>query len=659
MAKASTATVIGTRLPAGIVAEGELQPNGPWIEGRVLDQQAHPDFPVQRWIRVLTDSEAARDELLAQAKRLLQAGDLPHVLPLHSAGALADGRLYLLTGVMPSTLAARIPPDRGLEKEVAMRFIEPLLEGLASLHSHGIAHGDVCEYSVAVDGSAGEHSRLAGVWIANAAIGGLAWWSGGQLAPPHAREYLPPEWDGATQSPSAQADLYALGLLLCRVALGTEAVREIQREENAAMALRAQLLERIRERFGRHSPMYGLVGTLLSEPMHRPQNAVIALELFRRAVRKEQRRPWLWALVVLACIAVATVVFAGVVRSRAADRQRQLEQHLQEARSTISERDQQLRNAEAIIKNQEPEIQVLPDPIPEPPNPDPEGPSAIRRAQQWWQENASISRESPVLPSSEELAAISNAEIRSEVGKWHARLKKLQFQTGAWLDRPPALSGPAEKEYQEKFPKLMSSPWDKDLDSEVRKVAQSLLDAARAWEEWANRDSLAVAELDALIEGQSPAVQRILKGWRAAMVNRSRWTLRLRSGTAPEGWGVWRYVGVLGRDDWVYSGDHKWDSPTRHVYPQSGPVPEISFLWSMGNPTGVCLYGERRWGTFGLKRSLLISGESSGSSFEGPLAVWRMHHAGQAKEGKFKLEFDVVDCPGPPRNWRPRLPSAQ
>jgi serine/threonine protein kinase len=157
-------------------------------------------------IKVLHEigSHAAVEQLLAEAQILARL-EHPGIVPVHDAGALADGRVFYVMKLvrgdrLDAAIAARTLNER---LDVFLR----ICEAVAFAHANGIVHRDLKPDNVML-GTFGEAlvmdwgvAKVAGAPPDGAAVAGTP-------------GYMAPEQERDARSVDARADIYALGVIL-------------------------------------------------------------------------------------------------------------------------------------------------------------------------------------------------------------------------------------------------------------------------------------------------------------------------------------------------------------------------------------------------------------------------------------------------------------
>jgi len=241
----------------------------------------------------------------------------PNILPLHDSGQ-ADGLLYY---VMPyvdgETLRDRLAREGSLPVEDAIRIAADVADALAYAHQHQVVHRDIKPANILLSG---DHAVVADFGIAKA-VAPVA--PGDDLSSPGmvpgTPQYMSPEQAGGDSRLDGRSDVYALGCVLFEMLAGTPPftgttpqmimARHRLEPPPSLAVVRPELPPRVEAVVRR---------ALAKVPADRFQSA----EEFRAALvagpdGKEvppprRLRP---ALVVLACLAAAAVIWQVIVPS--------------------------------------------------------------------------------------------------------------------------------------------------------------------------------------------------------------------------------------------------------------------------------------------------------------------------------------------------------
>jgi serine/threonine protein kinase len=263
------------------------------VVNRLRDVATWPELPTDRYVLhraigrggmgtvyAATDTLLGRDVAVKVSNSPVPAGELetrlkrearvlarlehPGIVPVHDAGLLADGRLfYVMKWVQGRTLDAA---GESLGEEArALSVFERLVDAVAFAHARGVVHRDlkpsnvmhgrfgevlVLDWGAArllEDAASARTAGPAGTTSPEAAAGdrtarGMRIGTPGFMAPEQAR--------GDASAAGPEADVYALGALLCWMLTGTttadasDAARRLQTREPAVpKRLRAIVLK--------------------------------------------------------------------------------------------------------------------------------------------------------------------------------------------------------------------------------------------------------------------------------------------------------------------------------------------------------------------------------------------------------------------------------
>ena len=175
----------------------EIGRGGMGIVFRARDRDLGRDVAVKvtMW---QTESDAAR---LRREARTLASLEHPGIVPVHEAGRLPDGRVFLVMGLARGERldrhATRLPlADR-------LRVFDRICDTVAFAHARGVIHRDLKPANIMV-GAFGQVLILD--WGLAAPHAGSEMTAGGTEG------YMAPEQ--STQQPNARADVHALGAIL-------------------------------------------------------------------------------------------------------------------------------------------------------------------------------------------------------------------------------------------------------------------------------------------------------------------------------------------------------------------------------------------------------------------------------------------------------------
>jgi serine/threonine protein kinase len=179
-----------------------------------LGYDEHLDAPVA--IKVLADNWAEQHEVrtrFVEEGRYLRRVESPHVVPVYDAGALEDGRPYLVMAYADQgTLADRLERG-GITVPQALEVVAQVGRGLQALHDRGILHRDVKPANVlfrTVDPAAGPDGVR--VMVGDLGLGKALDMSSRLTMIAGTPAYVAPE-QAQGETPDARADQFSLGVL--------------------------------------------------------------------------------------------------------------------------------------------------------------------------------------------------------------------------------------------------------------------------------------------------------------------------------------------------------------------------------------------------------------------------------------------------------------
>ncbi|MBA4291640.1 hypothetical protein C0431_01585 [bacterium] len=169
------------------------------------------------FVRGISGTEPRNENFVKEVNALivrLKSVNHPGVERLELAQQESNG-FYIVSAYSPgSVLESRLRRLSSLSVPAAVSMAIELCEGLKALHGADIIHGDISPRTVLSTSNDGAKLLLPGMWRAYGQDGSLAVAVHGQMAP-----YLAPEVS-AGDMPTAQSDLYALGVLMWQVLVG-------------------------------------------------------------------------------------------------------------------------------------------------------------------------------------------------------------------------------------------------------------------------------------------------------------------------------------------------------------------------------------------------------------------------------------------------------
>jgi len=291
---------VGTLVAGRFRIQAVLGVGGMGVVYRATDEALH--VPVA--LKVLRPELASRPDAFERFRQeLLLARQVssPHVVRIHDL-AQHEGRwLISMDFVEGESLDRRLDRDGTLSVDEALRIAADIARGLSAAHDKGVVHRDLKPANVLLDGQGAAYIGDFGVARSLAGTGMTA--TGAVVGTP---EYLSPEQARGVQV-DARSDLYALGLILYEMLVGTPPF-----SGGTSAEILAQRLVRTPDPVSRKRPgvpawVVRLVDRLVrTQPSHRFQHArdvVAAIE--RRDVPRDFRPGRPLALATAAVVAVA------------------------------------------------------------------------------------------------------------------------------------------------------------------------------------------------------------------------------------------------------------------------------------------------------------------------------------------------------------------
>ena len=565
---------------------------------------------------------------------------LPYVSTLREIG-VHDDLVYVIHDEHPWSLKDKILRDRGLTPASVLCLARQMLEGLAALHTAKLTHGDVRAANVFLSNAPGQGEVSGQVWIAEPAIGGVYFWSGGKFRSRSSARYAPPEWGDRPQEPSYRADLYALGILLCEALIGVGKVGDaLARAQKTSTSLWSQVVRDlpalrhgwVRQLHARRALRFVLKRLLSPEAVDRPEDAGHTLRKLNALDGAGRRR----LVGALGGGVAAVTLFAPWLVWRLHDNSVRI--------ASLQTENEKLKGRVAIleVKNNSP---TPPTPV------SPMGPGS----EEWIEE---VSK-NPDLDGRAEraeqlyerlLADRKQAEAANHVRAWREGYVNLYLEAKPWL--PAQSKRMSGQRFRQTMTTLLDQVWREPWKEEHHRLAEQHLDrlnkAAKCWQGWASDSELRFEKLADQIHGQPAEIREILEAWKADLAATKEWTLRLQSASAPAGHGTTRVVTVNG----ITSPVHQWQSDTVHDYTRDLANRDITFNWEPDMPIQIILEDDWSIWRFGVRKNRIDD-----SLTAGPLAIWRLHSRGASINDGFSLKYEVLDCPGPPRDWSSEPPS--
>ncbi len=661
-------------LIAGIEPRERLFGAGAFGDVRVVVDKRFAGLETERIGRILSpasDCDTWLEAFSDRLKRLIGRSFLSVSLPLE-AHTLSDGRLLLLEVQHQQNVDAMLGAERGLGGD-AKRFdllADQLLTGLAELHSRGISHGDIRPRNLFLDTN--PRTRSTQLWIVDAAIGPLTYWSGGQFRDPEAHLYLPPEQGNRNREPCPMADVYAVGLSLTEMILGREAIPGRNDHPDREQTIWKNFAPRLKEA-GASRPLRQLLKKLLADEADRPPDAVAAVVLFEGCKTWQSRFQLglgaagsllVGIVVTLVCLWLGYRSDLSSVNDKLVDADKRLalanEKHndlqndLEEARrlrADIAKLGDRFDTSERGIIARIERVSSLAGTKTLPVS-TPSVPTITAKA--IWNKYKSKSTKDPAdwLKGLQQVdnflkSTTLDDAIRKELNEYRAAAREIlpdNFTSERRLDLidQNRVVAPA-----------LETPWDmakteKAVEALARRAAE------RRWNEWAQDESLdekAVENRILLVSNSRE--QKLLKDWWDKLRSKQWWTVVLVSGKCKSDWGRSRRLSIDAGYGWYMGSWHEWtgDDPKDFQYqtnPKKEPAPEkLDFCWKPGHPLHLVLRSgsQRIYGGLG--------GNIIDHTINGPFAPWRLHDEGgiDKNEDELKLQFEVdpkEGFPGPP-----------
>jgi serine/threonine-protein kinase len=169
------------------------------------------------FVRVIEGSQPRGEEFTRQVHgMILRLKSVNHhgVERLLSAHQESNG-FFIVSAYAPgSVLDGRLRKLSSIKVQAAVSMAIEICEGLQALHSANLVHGDVSPRTVLSTSNEGAKLLLPGMWMAYGQDHDIAVAMHHQMAP-----YLAPEVS-AGDMPTAQSDIYALGVLMWQILVG-------------------------------------------------------------------------------------------------------------------------------------------------------------------------------------------------------------------------------------------------------------------------------------------------------------------------------------------------------------------------------------------------------------------------------------------------------
>lgn len=573
----------------------------------------------------------------------------PHVASLREAHWSDDGgSVELVYNVRGERLCDYLDRVRGESRKHALdQLPAQLLLALHSLHADGIAHGDLCADAIYVDER--EDGKL-DFQIMHLATGGATARFGQAILPGvpcNEPAYWPPEAKDVRLEATPEGDMYALGIVLLESLRGKAAVKTLLSADGEVPARLAMAWPRPEGAQG--AALRDLVASLVQDKAQRPTAerayATWAKERHQSTwERKVSRRALEVALAVTGGICLLLLLgyymrgaeiqaLKGEVTALQSDNKR-LEADNKSLKGQVSNLTEQRDKSERTIlglraANTELDTRIhqLEAELAKCRNEELPPPSPQVLAERVWTENANGGS----IPEHivQELRQTDPAAA-TLVDYWTGQLKLLKGNVKYWEEK--------DRDLRDRLGEAYSTPWDGI--PKIRERLKHLRNALEVWKIAINNDSLPeFRRVVGLAGGHGNKVKEILAKWESDISNKKVWTIRVTRGVGPMNAGTTRDIRIQTTQDTKDAGAHDWKAPNLHVFQ---PPLEFTVRWKPGESVSVTLYGERSSVT-GLRSTLIHA------PFNGPMAMWRLYQYGGVRNGGWNLYFEVVDCPGPPR----------
>ncbi|MEO8351453.1 MAG: serine/threonine-protein kinase [Chthoniobacteraceae bacterium] len=210
----------GTRRPRPVIPgweiEGVLGEGGlglVWRATRLSDG-------VPAAVKVPRLAEIDHIERLEQEAGTLRSLVHPHIVRLLDSGPLDDGGMFLAMEFIEGSTLSHALPTAGFAPERAFEIFHQIAGAVAYAHERGIIHRDLKPANVLLDGEGSAH--VADFDLARPVherVQHLSLTHSGHVA--GTAEYLPPEAYRAGFIPGVKGDIYALGIILHELLIGS------------------------------------------------------------------------------------------------------------------------------------------------------------------------------------------------------------------------------------------------------------------------------------------------------------------------------------------------------------------------------------------------------------------------------------------------------
>ena len=597
--------------------------------------------------------------------------------------------------------------------EFAGIVVEQLLEGVAALHARKLPHGDIRPGNIYLDEVPGEHG-LPVTWIGDPVLGALQFRSGNHIRVPDREAYYRVDVpENASREDLLNADLYALARTACDLALPNvdEVLEECPRASSSGTlwaacngALRTggradvgwtdRLRSYIRGEYLPRRRLTATIAILLGEPPPRnrlwswlmswlvprakaPADAVEVIDRLRSYDQgREMAKHRLLAASALA-LALFGLAFALAVswgrRQDAIRRQREADiaavtAKLDKANGEIVARDSDVADLRHRLDEKEASDRARQS-VREPVNKkQPKGNQeddkirlAHSNAEDAWRATFRPQPKSPLssAPPYEKAQAQKLYVVwRNKDGKVAALIKEWkqgQKDNGGCDEllrlAKPWLDADSDSDLKRLCDEACREPWEK-LDKANERL-DTLRTAAIRWEQCVDP---AVDAQEVIAVEPNDAVKKVLSTWYQKLLTTSPWTVQLTTGRTAlnAGYDKSRRISLYAGS--VFEGlSHEWEPDIKgrfeswYQYEKNNSRDgKLSFDWKPGDPIKVYVEDGWHYYTFGARPNLIEM------PFDGKLAIWAFDQAQVVKsaDGKTKLWYRVVRCPGPPRDWK-------
>lgn len=238
----------------GVVYKARLPVVGKLVALKLLDPHPH--------LLALWGEERIRSHFVREAMAIasLRHPNVVEVLDFDSSGGRPFFTMeyyYQSLGMILGETLAMEAPCRLLGLESVIRYARQLLEGLARLHRAAIVHRDIKPHNLLVT----ESDRIKICDFGLSRLRGEAQPGGASHAMVGSPFYAAPEQERDPESADTRADLYAAGVVICRMLTGLfpgpEAWRSIGERPDAGPSWKAWLEQATRTRVEERPPSAG------------------------------------------------------------------------------------------------------------------------------------------------------------------------------------------------------------------------------------------------------------------------------------------------------------------------------------------------------------------------------------------------------------------